>query len=135
MCLAYLKHALLLEVTLADETNQRRMEMEPVSRYLGDYRIRFNNLFDYSLFVSTYLDKNVISDFKYRKIIPYTRDDETIAGIKIIPMDADFLKKIIENNIKYKYLYEVFDKYHEMSLDTADWHTGMIKEETGEYKV
>lgn len=135
MCLAYPKHALLLEVTLADGTNQRRMEMEPVSRYLGDYRIRFNNLFDYSLFVSTYLDKNVISDFKYRKIIPYTRDDETIAGIKIIPMDADFLKKIIENNIKYKYLYEVFDKYHEMSLDTADWHTGMIKEETGEYKV
>ena len=135
MCLAYPKHALLLEVTLADGTNQRRMEMEPVSRYLGDYTITFNNLFDYSLFVTTYLDKNVISDFKYRKIIPYTRDDETIAGIKIISMDADFLKKIIENNIKYKYLYEVFDKYHEMSLDTADWHTGMIKEETGEYKV
>ena len=56
-CLAYPKHALLLEATLADGTNQRRMEMEPVSRHLGDYRIRFNNPFDYSLFVSTYLDK------------------------------------------------------------------------------
>ncbi|WP_411328699.1 AlwI family type II restriction endonuclease [Anaerofustis stercorihominis] len=134
-CLAYPKHALLLEATLADGTNQRRMEMEPVSRHLGDYRIRFNNPFDYSLFVSTYLDKNVISDFRYRKIIPYTRDEETITGIKIISMDTDSLKKIIENNIKYKYLYEVFDKYHEMPLDTADWHTGMIKEATGEYKV
>lgn len=134
-CMSYPKHALLLEATLADGTNQRRMEMEPVSRHLGDYRIRFNNPFDYSLFVSTYLDKNVISDFRYRKIIPYTRDEETITGMKIISMDTDSLKKIIENNIKYKYLYEVFDKYHEMPLDTADWHTGMIKEATGEYKV
>lgn len=134
-CLVYPKHALLLEATLADGTNQRRMEMEPVSRHLGDYRIRFNNPFDYSLFVSTYLDKNVISDFRYRKIIPYTRDEETITGMKIISMDTDSLKKIIENNIKYKYLYEVFDKYYEMPLDTADWHTGMIKEATEEYKV
>ena len=134
-CTFYPKHSLLLEATLADGNNQRRMEMEPVSRHLGDYRIRFNNPFDYSLFVSTYLDKNVISDFRYRKIIPYTRDEETITGMKIISMDTDSLKKIIENKVKYKYLYEVFDKYHEMPLDTIDWHDGMIEEATGEYKV
>lgn len=134
-CTSYPKHSLLLEATLADGNNQRRMEMEPVSRHLGDYRIRFNNPFDYSLFVSTYLDKNVISDFRYRKIIPYTRDEETITGMKIISMDTDSLKKIIENKIKYKYLYEVFDKYHEMPLETVDWHDGMIKEATGEYKA
>ena len=132
-CTSYPKHSLLLEATLADGNNQRRMEMEPVSRHLGDYRIRFNNPFDYSLFVSTYLDKNVISDFRYRKIIPYTRDEETITGMKIISMDTDSLKKIIENKVKYKYLYEVFDKYHEMPLETVDWHDGMIKEATGEY--
>lgn len=134
-CTSYPKHSLLLEATLADGNNQRRMEMEPVSRHLGDYRIRFNNPFDYSLFVSTYLDKNVISDFRYRKIIPYTRDEETITGMKIISMDTDSLKKIIENKVKYKYLYEVFEKYHEMPLETVDWHDGMIKEATGEYKV
>lgn len=134
-CTSYPKHSLLLEATLADGSNQRRMEMEPVSRHLGDYRIRFNNPFDYSLFVSTYLDKNVISDFRYRKIIPYTRDEETITGIKIISMDTDSLKKIIENKVKYKYLYEVFDKYHEMPIETVDWHDGMIREATGEYKA
>ena len=134
-CTSYPKHSLLLEATLADGNNQRRMEMEPVSRHLGDYRIRFNNPFDYSLFVSTYLDKNVVSDFRYRKIIPYTRDEETITGMKIISMDTDSLKKIIENKVKYKYLYEVFDKYHEMPLETLDWHDGMIKEATGEYKA
>ena len=55
-CTFYPKHSLLLEATLADGNNQRRMEMELVSRHLGDYRIRFNNPLDYSLFVSTYLD-------------------------------------------------------------------------------
>ena len=134
-CTSYPKHSLLLEATLADGSNQRRMEMEPVSRHLGDYRIRFNNPFDYSLFVSTYLDKNVISDFRYRKIIPYTRDEETITGMKIISMNTDSLKKIIENKVKYKYLYEIFDKYHEMPLETVDWYDGMIREATGEYKV
>lgn len=134
-CTSYPKHSLLLEATLADGNNQRRMEMEPVSRHLGDYRIRFNNPFDYSLFVSTYLDKNVISDFRYRKIIPYTRDEETITGMKIISMDTNSLKKLIKNKVKYKYLYEVFNKYHEMPLETVDWHDGMIKEATGEYKV
>lgn len=42
---------------------------------------------------------------------------------------------MIENRIKYKYLYEVFDKYHEMSLETTDRHAGMVKEAMGEYKV
>lgn len=134
-CTSYPKHSLLLETTLADGNNQRRMEMEPVSRHLGDYRIRFNNPFDYSLFVSTYLDKNVVSDFRYRKIISYTRDEETITGMKIISMNTDSLKKIIENKVKYKYLYEVFDKYHKMPLDTVDWYDDMLKEATGEYKV
>ena len=134
-CTSYPKHSLLLEATLADGSNQRRMEMEPVSRHLGDYRIRFNNPFDYSLFVSTYLDDNVVNDFRYRKIIPYKKDNETITGMKIISMDTDSLKKIIENKVKYKYLYEVFDKYHEMPLETVDWHDGMIKEATGEYKA
>ncbi|MDO5037724.1 MAG: AlwI family type II restriction endonuclease [Tissierellia bacterium] len=134
-CAAYPKHSLLIEATLTDKNNQRRMEMEPVSRHLGDYRIRFNNPFDYSLFISTYLDKNVISDFRYRKIIPYSRDEETITGMKIISMDTDSLKKIINSKIRYKYLYEVFDKYHEMPLETMDWHDGMVKEATKEYKL
>ena len=49
--------------------------------------------------------------------------------------DTDSLKKIIENRVKYKCLYEVFDKYHEMPLETTDWHAGMVKEAMEEYKV
>lgn len=124
-CNYYPKHSLLLEATLSDGKNQRRMEMEPVSRHLGDYRIRFNNPFDYSLFVSTYLDDNVVNDFRYRKIIPYTRDDETIKGMKIISMDTNSLKKIIQNNIKYSRLYEVFDNYYKMPVDKGNWEENL----------
>lgn len=55
--------------------------------------------------------------------------------MKIISMDTDSLKKIIENKIKYKYLYEVFDKYHEMPLEMLDWYDGMIKGSNREYKA
>lgn len=134
-CASYPKHSLLLEATLTDGNNQRRMEMEPVSRHLGDYRIRFNNPFDYSLFISTYLDDNVVTTFRYSKIIPYKRDNETITGMKIISMDTEALKKIIKNKVNYKYLYEVFDKYHEMPLETTNWHGGMIREATEKYKI
>lgn len=48
-------------------------------------------------------------------IIPYTRDELTITGMKIISMNIDLLKKIIENKVNYKYRYEVFDKYHEFA--------------------
>ena len=50
-------------------------------------------------------------------------------------MDTDSLKNIIKNKVKYKYLYKVFDKYHEMPLETEDRYDGMIKEVTGEYKA
>lgn len=77
----------------------------------------------------------MISDFRYRKIIPYSKDEGTITGMKIISKDTDSVKKIIEKKVKYKYPYEIFDKYHEMPLETVDWHDRMIKEATGEYKA
>lgn len=80
----------------------------------------------------------MISDFRYIKVIPYTRDEEIITGMKIISMDTDSLKKIIENKINYSYLYEVFDKYHEMDLDplqTLNWHEDLLKEATEEYNA
>ena len=55
--------------------------------------------------------------------------------MKIVSMDTSSLKKIIEKKIKYKYLYEVFNKYHEMPVETEDWHDDMIKEATEEYKI
>lgn len=133
-CEEYPKHSLLIEATLTDGKTQRRAEMEPVSRHLGEYRVKSGNPFDYSLFISTYLDKNVISDFRYRKNMPYYGiGDEKIPGMKIISLDTDTLKIIIKKSIKYRYLYGVFDSYHELPLDEEDWFNGLIKDATKNY--
>lgn len=124
----YPKHDLLLEATLCDKANQRRQEMEPVSRHLGEHLIKNNNLFDYAIFISTYLDPNVVNDFRYRKIIPYTKDNKIIKGMKIIPIDTSVLKQIIKNRINYHKLYLIFDKFYQMDLDNNNWYIEMIYE-------
>lgn len=133
-CREYPKHSLLIEATLAEGTNQRRMEMEPVSRHLGDYRLKFKNPFDYSLFVSTYLHKNVIADFRGRKNMQYYGvGNEYIDGMKIVSIDTKVLKDIINRRINYKYLYGVFDKYYRSDLKLPEWQDNMIKEATRIY--
>ena len=67
----YPAHTLLLEATLASSTNQRRIEMEPVSRHLGDYLLSHTDEQAYCLFATTYLHINVVSDFRMRKTICY----------------------------------------------------------------
>lgn len=67
----YPKHTLLIEATLADGSNQRRMEMEPVSRHLGDFCITHPEDEAYCVFVTTYLNINVISDFRARRYMEY----------------------------------------------------------------
>ena len=51
--------------------------------------------------------------------------------MKIVSMNKVFLKKTIKNKVKYKYIYEVFDKYYEILLETIDW---MRKDAIVEYK-
>ena len=67
----YPEHTLLLEAKLADSTNQRRMEMESVSRHLGRHLIRTVNMNSYCVFATNYLYINVIADFRSRKTTPF----------------------------------------------------------------
>lgn len=112
----YPEHCLLLEATLADSTNQRRMEMEPVSRHLGNHLLKTGNLNSYCVFATTYLQINVIGDFRIRKMAMYCDPqdpDKYIQGMKIMPLCTDDLKCIIENQIQYPDLYKHFCKAHE----------------------
>ncbi len=133
-CQEFPEHSLLIEATLADGTNQRRMEMEPVSRHLGEYRLKHGNPFDYSLFISTFLHRNVVSDFRYRKDMPYFgKGDETIDGMKIIALDTKALKEILNNGSTYRHLYGIFDKYHESDMEMPVWHENLVREATLNY--
>ena len=127
---AYPEHTLLLEATLADSTNQRRMEMEPVSRHLGRHLIRTGNLDSYCVFATNYLDINVIADFRGRKSMPFydTQDySKSVNGMKIIPLQTSELKKIISNGRTYKELYPLFEVAFNSTLPPHEWYNRCIQ--------
>lgn len=121
----YPAHTLLLEATLADSTNQRRMEMEPVSRHLGNHLIRTGNSDSYCVFATNFLNINVIADFRGRKNMPYYDSQDytrSIAGMKIIPIQTSELKRIVINQRKYRELYPVFEQAYNSSLPPHEWY-------------
>lgn len=131
----YPAHTLLLEATLADSTNQRRMEMEPVSRHLGNHILRTNNKNSYCLFATNYLDKNVISDFRGRKQMVFydTRDDSHyLMGMKIIPVQTSDLRSILLSKKKYSELYPKYEKAYQkdMGMLPVYWYETCVKEKT-----
>lgn len=128
----YPEHTLLLEATLADGSNQRRMEMEPVSRHLGQHMLRTGNLNSYCIFTTTHLDINVISDFRSRKYTPYfdTSDySRSVDGMKIIPLQTLELKSIIQNKCTYKTLYPVFEEAYSSREIIPNWYSKCIEQE------
>lgn len=121
----YPEHTLLLEATLADSTNQRRMEMEPVSRHLGKHLLRTGNLSSYCVFATNYLDINVIADFRGRKSMPFYDPQDyskSVNGMKIIPLQTSDLKKILSNKKTYKELYPIFETAFNSTLPPHKWY-------------
>ena len=125
----YPAHTLLLEATLANSTNQRRMEMEPVSRHLGEYLLSHADEHSYCLFATTYLHINVISDFRMRKSMPYYSSDGTrsIDGMKIIPCQTSEIKTIISKKITYAELYCIFQDAFDALAAPNIWYEKEIK--------
>ena len=126
----YPEHTLLLEATLADGTNQRRMEMEPVSRHLGQHLIRTGNMNSYCVFATNYLNINVIADFRGRKNMPYYDPNDYekfVYGMKIIPLQTSELKKIVCNGKTYKDLYPLFREEFDSTLPPHEWYSEFTK--------
>lgn len=126
----YPEHSLLLEATLADRTNQRRMEMEPVSRHLGMHLIRTGNLNSYCVFATTYLDINVTADFRNRKSsFFYDPQDPTkyVNGMKIIPLDTSVLKSVVSCQHKYRDLYAIFETAYNADLNPLEWYNSFVR--------
>lgn len=131
----YPKHTLLIEVTLADGSNQRRMEMEPVSRHLGEYCIAHPLDEAYCVFITTYLNVNVISDFRARRYMEYynTAGTDYISGMKILPIQTSELKTFLRFDVRYPQIYKMLDKAHNSSEAPKEWYENNIVRETGFY--
>lgn len=130
----YPKHTLLIEATLADSTNQRRMEMEPVSRHLGEYMLSHKELDSYCVFITNFLHINVISDFRNRRKMEYyggCNGDEVINGMMITPLENELLIAILRNGVKYPQLYRLFHEIQESPLAPKEWYAE-LKEKIAE---
>ena len=121
----YPRHTLLLEATLANWTAQRIMEMEPVSRHLGQHLLKTGNHSSYCLFTSNRLNINVMADFRCRRYMQYfdTSDHgKSIEGMKIIPLETTELKQIIKNHLTYRQLYPLFEQAYRSEKKLPQWY-------------
>lgn len=123
----YPAHTLLIEATLANGTNQRRMEMEPVSRHLGDYLLNHSEE-AYCVFATTFLHVNVVADFRGRKHMPYYSADgsKSVNGMKIIPCNTEEIKTIIQRGVSYSQLYKIFEEAHQSNTAPNLWYNQEI---------
>lgn len=120
----YPKHTLLIEATLAENTGQRVLEMESVSRHIGEYCLKNKDKEAYCVFISTKLLLNLIGDFRARKTMTYFSSDgeDFVDGTKILPLKTTELKTILQKDIKYKELYPLFEHAYQSNVGVKDWY-------------
>lgn len=129
----YPAHSLLIEATLSEKNNQRHMEMEPVSRHLGNYLLEHPGSKAYCVFTATCLDLNVISDFRNRKNMEYFSTDGTksISGMEIMPLQTSEIKSALKNGIKYAQLFKIFGCAFNSNEKTSCWYENQIASKIG----
>lgn len=127
---SYPAHTLLLEATLAEGSNQRRMEMEPVSRHLGERLLANPSSVAYCIFVTTFLHPQVIADFRSRKTAYYYgyQDNSYVKGMKIIPLDTSDLKRLLMDKKSYSEVYQRFESAYQCSEEEPlKWYNEHVK--------
>lgn len=132
----YPDHTLLIEATLTEDTNQRRTEMEPVSRHLAEYilqnntftKVSENNKVDrkdqaaQAIFIATHLDTNTRDDFYARRFTQYSKKGVSakLSGTNIIGINTKTLTKLIQGNITYSNIYPLLQEYFSSKTESPD---------------
>ena len=122
---SYPKHDMLLEATLSESTGQRQMEWEPVSRHLETHINKTHNKYDYVLFIASQLEERTLKTFRVMKNYQIDVRGEDI-GLKIIPIDVDLIKVIIEKKKNYDDLYKIFDESYNSIQIGIDWYNNTL---------
>ena len=118
----------MIEVTLTQKTNQRRAEMESVSRHLGNLLLNLEQEKrekSFAIFIAPYLDKNVLNDFRSRIYCYFENETNFIKGMKILPLSTKDLKNILSSNLNYK---KLLPKIYEILDDKDDFGSRWYKE-------
>ena len=125
----YPDHDLLIEVTLSENLWQRNLEMEPVSRHLWEHRLATNNENDYSLFIASKLREDLVLAFRGMRTQTYWFANRWyVTWLKIIPINTTILKEIIQKNLAYNQIYEIFNHAYNSNTNDIDWFNSEILE-------
>lgn len=126
----YSDHALMIEVTLTEKTNQRRAEMESVSRHLGNLLLELSadkRQKSFGIFIAPYLDKNVLNDFRSRIYCYFERDSSFVKGMNILPLSTHDIIKILQSKHNYQNLIPHFHKFFASENDWGSkWYNDEI---------
>lgn len=114
-------HDFILEVTLNKDTNQRRAEMEPVSRHLGEYKIKHPDRKVFCAFLAHSLDKNTEIHFRQQKITPYYYQGKWAEENMIIPLIIDNVIFALKNDKTYSNLYQLFQEAYISTTPLKEW--------------
>ena len=120
----YPKHNMLIEATLMDESTQRRGEMEPVPRHLGNHILRTGKK-AYCTFISPYLDINVLTYFRGLKHMGYydpQNHNNHVPSLKVVPIKTKELKTILQKGTKYNELYSIMDNAFKAESIIPNWY-------------
>ena len=125
----YPQHTLLIECTLMQGTTARHGEMEPVSRHLANCMID-KDPNAYCTYISNQIHCSLLSDFLMRKYGPWYRSEtESVEKMKIIPLNTQELKILVEKNIKYSQIYTMFKNAFESDIKIPPkWYKECIQE-------
>ena len=75
-------------------------------------------------FATTFLNINVINDFRMRRSNPYYSIDgaQSVDGMKIIPLQTSEIKIIIEKKLTYNNLYLIFKEAYDSVVAPNVWY-------------
>lgn len=141
----YEDHDLILEATLTNDENQRKLEMEPVPRHVARYRNEVRNE-TYCIFVAPFIDPNVAVVHRAFKNLPYYVKDKNgnykaINGTSIVPFAIKDLQKVIEYSIKTDSLYNQIKKsvfepiINDSNNDGYIWYKDVVESKVNELVI
>lgn len=141
----YEDHDLILEATLTNDENQRKLEMEPVPRHVARYRNEVRNE-TYCIFVAPFIDPNVAVVHRAFKNLPYyvkdkNGDYKAINGTSIVPFAIKDLQKVIEYSIKTDSLYNQIKKsvfepiINDSNNDGYIWYKDVVESKVNELVI
>lgn len=120
-------HIVMLEVTLNNKTNQRRAEMESVTRHLGSLLLSIKNMnkraLSYGVFIAPDLDRNVLNDWRVSTKRRHDNNDgsDHIDGMNILALDTDDVINILKRDCLYnEYLQKI-----RTALDSKNTSNGL----------